>query len=433
MKEFPIGELLGSTNLTQINDSVVSIFNHLNKKLKIAPYPIARALPFGIHLFIIVSAISQDLLVQIKTVVGSRLFTLDYLSFNSTVCNCEKVFKSWDENVKEFINVVREITRKRTERFIPVKVSSAHTELRDRILFVHDFRKNHQVLVNTIERVLGGESKSGGYHGWVGLANSGALESVKAAIEPLNLLDILDVSSEGTRLWQLNENDYNEKISRVEQLIISRLKEQLETCSNASDMFRCFSKFNALFIRPNIRAAIHDYQTLLIDRVKDDIKKLHTKFKSQDHSSTVISARDIPPFSSSVIWAKQINRQLALYMKRVEAVLGRGWEKYTEGQKLFQEDSSFRKQLDTSHMFNVWLKEVQKLNTGIKGFIFTFTKERGIIQLSVNYDSKLISLFKEVRNLLHLSFQIPHSIICLAKDAQRIYPYFNVTYCVGLL
>lgn len=44
-------------------------------------------------------------------------------------------------------------------------------------------------------------------------------------------------------------------------------------------MFRIFSRFNALFVRPHIRGAIREYQTQLIQRVKDDIEALHEKFK----------------------------------------------------------------------------------------------------------------------------------------------------------
>lgn len=67
-------------------------------------------------------------------------------------------------------------------------------------------------------------------------------------------------------------------------------------------MFRVFSKFNALFVRPKvgraillylfqtqiipllcildqIRGAIQEYQTQLIDSVKEDIKHLHDKVR----------------------------------------------------------------------------------------------------------------------------------------------------------
>lgn len=33
--------------------------------------------------------------------------------------------------------------------------------------------------------------------------------------------------------------------------------------------------------------------------------------------------RDLPPVSGSIIWAKQIDRQLTAYLRRVEDVLGK--------------------------------------------------------------------------------------------------------------
>ena len=56
--------------------------------------------------------------------------------------------------------------------------------------------------------------------------------------------------------------------------------------------------------------------------------------------------RDLPPISGAIIWARQIDRQLQTYMKRVEDVLGKGWELYAEGQKLQSESSAFRKKLE---------------------------------------------------------------------------------------
>ena len=48
----------------------------------------------------------------------------------------------------------------------------------------------------------------------------------------------------------------------------ARLRDQLGTAKNANEMFRIFSRFNALFVRPHIRGAIREYQTQLIQRVK---------------------------------------------------------------------------------------------------------------------------------------------------------------------
>ena len=138
---------------------------------------------------------------------------------------------------------------------------------------------------------------------------------------------------------------YEERIDRVETRITARLRDQLGTAKNAAEMFRIFSRFNALFVRPHIRGAIREYQTQLIQRVKDDIEALHEKFKIQYPQSKAFKmsgVRDLPPVAGSIIWARQIDRQLSAYMRRVEDVLGRGWENHVDGQKLKADGDSFR-------------------------------------------------------------------------------------------
>ena len=93
------------------------------------------------------------------------------------------------------------------------------------------------------------------------------------------MVDGLDISKEGTESWEAALRRYEERIDRVETRITARLRDQLGTAKNANEMFRIFSRFNALFIRPHIRGAIREYQTQLIQRVKDDIEALHEKFK----------------------------------------------------------------------------------------------------------------------------------------------------------
>ena len=51
----------------------------------------------------------------------------------------------------------------------------------------------------------------------------------------------------------------------------------------------------------------------MIQRVKDDIEALHEKFKIQYPQSKAFrmsGVRDIPPVAGSIIWVKQIDRQV---------------------------------------------------------------------------------------------------------------------------
>ena len=179
--------------------------------------------------------------------------------------------------------------------------------------------------------------------------------------------------------------------------------------------------------------------------MKEDIKHLHDKFKTQYRYSEAFhmsQMRDLPPIAGAIVWARQIERQLVAYMKRVEDVLGKGWELYAEGQKLQAESQAFRKKLDTRGVFEAWLHDINRRNMGVDGRLFEIVKVRvapssaaaaaassgntvssGQYQLAVNFDPQIITLFKEVRNLLWLNFQVPHAITNMAKDAKRVYPH----------
>ncbi|KAI0668593.1 dynein heavy chain [Trametes maxima] len=415
MKDFPLNELLSATDLDKIQEGVVLIFGHINRKLKLSPYPIRRALP-------LVEAISRDFNDQLLRVLTShRLLYTPYDTFERLLSQTMAIFRTWDDHIKEFTNVAREVTRKRSEKFIPIKVLPAHAKLQDRIRYLRDWRKQHEQLA-----VMTAPTKGlGGVGNEIGGMDMEA--EVKEAYEVMKRIDVLDVSTEGGEIWVAAENAYNERVARVENQIIARLRDRLGTARNANEMFRVFSKFNALFVRPKIRGAIQEYQTQLIDSVKEDIKRLHEKFKTQYRFSEAYhmsQMRDLPPISGAIIWARQIDRQLQTYMKRVEDVLGKGWELYAEGQKLQSESSAFRKKLDVRPVYEAWLHDINRRDMGVNGRLFEIVRLRGGgYQLAVNFDPQIITLFKEVRNLLWQNFQVPHAITNMAKDAKRVYPH----------
>ncbi len=259
-------------------------------------------------------------------------------------------------------------------------------------------------------------------------------EEVRLSYESVKNVDVLDVSPEGSEIWYTAETAYNDRVARIENQIISRLRDRLATARNAQEMFRVFSKFNTLFVRPKIRGAIQEYQTRLIDSVKDDIRKLRQKFTANYRTSEAYhmsQMRDFPSVSSAIIWARQIERQLLAFMRRVEDVLGKGWESYAEGHKLQVESASFRAKLDTRPLYEAWIAEITRRgNLTINGRLFdvirsraTATNAQGQLQLVVQFDPQIIALFKEVRALIWLGFPVPLTISHRAKDAKRVYPH----------
>ncbi|WVQ93134.1 hypothetical protein IAU59_000198 [Kwoniella sp. CBS 9459] len=423
MKDFPLDELLAATDLHKIQEAVYLIFGHINKKLKLSPYPIRRTLP-------LVEAISSDFNDHLLKVLNSqRLMYMDYAKFEEVMALAAEVFATWDENMKDFTNVAREVSRKRAEKFISIKINPAHAKSQERITYLRGFRRSHEQL-----RVMTSSTRT-----FSGLGSDlpfdiNMEEEVRLSYESVKNVDVLDVSSEGSEIWYTAETAYNDRVARIENQIISRLRDKLATARNAQEMFRVFSKFNTLFVRPKIRGAIQEYQTRLIESVKDDIRRLRQKFTANYRNSQAYhmsQMRDFPSVSSAIIWARQIERQLLTYMKRVEDVLGKGWESYAEGHKLQVESTSFRAKLDTRPLYDAWIGDITKRgNLTISGRLFDVVRTRatannaqGQLQLVVQFDPQVIALFKEVRALIWLGFPVPLTISHKGKDAKRVYPH----------
>ena len=431
MEKFPIDELLSATTLPKIKEALDSIFGHFNKKLKYTIYPIYRALP-------LVHAISGDLDTRLHTLLQGRiLLHLDFADFESVMDQAEVIWHTWDEHAKDFTNVARELMRKRGEKFMPIKVNGRHAATQDRMSYIRTFRKNHEQLQKTIVSVLGdntvvnadNDSSIDQVALLEEIGDVDAVQEVAQAFATLRDVDVLDVTPEGTERWARAETAYNDRTSRIENSIISRLRDRLATAKTANAMFRVFSKFNALLVRPKIRGAISEYQTQLLENVKKDISSLQDRFKQQYghvEAHAMAQLHDLPPVAGAIIWARQIEKQLDGYMAKIESVLGKDWNLHSEGQRLEENGDMFRRKLDTRAIFESWLQDVQKRRFRISGRLFNLTKNRANnnqLDLNINFDSQVIVLFKEVRNLLWLNYQIPHAINTVSKEAKRVYPY----------
>lgn len=187
---------------------------------------------------------------------------------------------------------------------------------------------------------------------------------------------------------------YKDQVERVDSAIAGHLRDRLGAVQSGEDMFRLFSRFNVLLVRPRIQVAIQQFQSKvrppararqcvlafvapfgfraapscvhpigcpaptgcvvpwlpgslrqLLDKVREDLLGLQDRFKAryQDSNSFVASAvRDIPPVSSVVLWVRQIQSKVRVHQQRVVSILGTSWETHVEGKQLKVWRAAFR-------------------------------------------------------------------------------------------
>lgn len=202
---FPIEEVLNAISVEKLQEAVSQVFGHLNKKLRICPYPIKRALP-------LVEAISADLDANLhKLIHGRTLMQVRFEDFQKIIDSVKGVWECWTNNVKEFTNVAREVTRRRNDKFIPIKITNKHDTTQGRLEFIAKFRVEHEQLQRTIVQVLGPEDE--GAEGLDGVAapvlveelgDFDAIEEISQAYNAVKDVDVMDTSpkanSYGTEL-----------------------------------------------------------------------------------------------------------------------------------------------------------------------------------------------------------------------------------------
>lgn len=197
------------------------------------------------------------------------------------------------------------------------------------------FRYQHYKLEDVIANVMSQQQED---------VESFVLQDINDAYSICLTANVFDLSEEGQLAWDSTKKTYDMKIDRVESKITFKLRDKLAQAQSANEMFRVFSKFNALFTRPRIRGAIQEYQNQLLATTKKDIQALQDKFISSQnvsHSAKVSLSRDFPSVSSQINWAMQLQRKLKVYMDRVQSVLGESWEKHVEGKQLKQLGDTF--------------------------------------------------------------------------------------------
>ena len=268
----------------------------------------------------LVSALCRDLARKcISLLKQQRVAMLPYEDFRQLYRQYNEVFEKLDTLVSRFHDKNYSSKRGDVHKMTARLIMKDTTELRKRLEAFYLKREDHERLRRALKQVSAEDSSLVG--------GTQTMRDLKSAYSEFINEEIFDFTS-GSREWARVCDSYRKRIERIETGIARRLQERLSAAKTSEDMFKVFSKFNALFFRNRIRVAIKQFQEQLVGQVGRDISDLRKRFVQQYNGSEdakVSAVRDIPAISGQIIWARQIERQLRSYLGRVEDVLGENW------------------------------------------------------------------------------------------------------------
>lgn len=391
MKDLPLNELVSSHSIKKVEEAIVLLVNHL-KKLRLTNYPISRAVPF-------IEAISSDVVTVLKPMLGD-LMDLEYQQFQDKVLSLENCFETWDRQLKEFTNLIRELVRKRGDKYMIIKINSKTEPIRSKIKEMIDFRSSHQNFVEAIGK------------------NDVYLEQLDHAYYSVREINVI----EEEKVWKQLKRLYEKRLESVEYGIIQDLKSSLEEALNSNEMFQIFERFQPLLERPRIRGAVHDYQSRLLSIVKAEIEELQKAFNHKQIDFKQLSiVRDYPEIACTIVWGKQMDIKLTFLLKRLELVLGSEWTSYAEGAKIHNEAMIFKKQIDVTPHFEKWLNNASSVK--ISGYLLKIVKDDNVVDLVLNFSDDLERFYKEVRAMSLQGFKLPTQLVLNSRQIRKIYPH----------
>ena len=135
--------------------------------------------------------------------------------------------------------------------------------------------------------------------------------------------------------------------------------------------------------------------------------------------------KGIPDVSGRLIWLNQFKRKALMYKKKIGIVLGDSWELLNDGKKVKEViESIIKMSTSISRITDEWVRENLSVEVGSTNApkILEIVSKQGGYELKVNFDEKLIDLFKEVR-LIHGYTTVNQLIISRAIEHKGNYPF----------
>jgi dynein heavy chain 1, cytosolic len=136
--------------------------------------------------------------------------------------------------------------------------------------------------------------------------------------------------------------------------------------------------------------------------------------------------RGFPDISNKIIWTKQIERRLGIYMRRVEDVLGTNWKDLHQGKKLKQIGDNFQQALQArqDHYLTTWQAEIREIDASLEKAKNIFNIEQRIdrFHFYLDFNMQLLNLPQELNQLKIMDKKMPLSIHLRSQDVQNLYP-----------
>ncbi|TPX62627.1 hypothetical protein PhCBS80983_g00247 [Powellomyces hirtus] len=248
-------------------------------------------------------------------------------------------------------------------------------------------------------------------------------------------LHVNDTLEAFERVHPLHVNKYNEpnwknailryfkSLEPIEHRATARLRALF--CGlqgSSSQLLREFQRYSDLLKRESISQQLGSERDALLGQLRNNLKAIDNDFQERQSGTTDHKSKNVSSAVNNIIWARQTAIKIEEADKFVVNCFGGQSVYHDASNKLYEKLMQYEKT-----QFAEWMADTENAMDDPEGPMAL--KQAGRLmeldyadgKLKVNFSNQLVTLIREVRQLLSLGFAVPSRFQQLAETAQRYY------------
>ncbi|KAI9332693.1 dynein heavy chain and region D6 of dynein motor-domain-containing protein [Obelidium mucronatum] len=285
------------------------------------------------------------------------------------------------------------------EKFESVKFSKFLTRLNE----FYEFRSSH----NLIAQLLSYEEK----------------KEVQFDKTLLWLKDVDSLDLNGTQ-WETAVLQYKKSLVLSEKMIANKLSQLFTSIqSQPHQMLQEFQKYGDLIRREVIFKKLASEREALLGQILGNLKHISVEYKDRSNELRKNDAIESSHYLQMIIWLRQALAKIDESSKAVEILSPNDSNFEGMAVELFKTLKKSEKD-----QFSAWTSHVEDVleNNVLRerfqsGKLMEMSQKDGALR--VNFDESLVTLIREVRQLMGFGFMIPQKILKTIETARKYYRY----------
>lgn len=412
VKDLPLDELR-SSDITSLKHAVVSMCNLIKTNLKkFHLYPLPRA----VELCQVI--INQDITpkfiecLQPSAQLMAMPIDLFLVHYHGHIT---EVFKCIDVNAKAIVNLIRELMRKRLEKFFVIKLDQhALQDWQFRLHLLYEFRIRHDGLLKSCLLLHEPDDR--------------LIEAYNQYIIPC---DVFAMTVSGTNVWKSNVAYYDAVYDSIRFQVVSKVNALFDACTTFDEFMAAYRQLLGGNLDPSnsiLSLVSEEHKHRCMEVVKEEITQLTNSHKKQT-SSMIECIRQSHPWHATgdgaaitdrVTWLISVNQRLDYYVDSLGQLFGENWDQYTAGSKVASEAKRLRTATSPQVAVREWTEAAQ-LSFKLEGLVF-LANTSAEFGMEVNFDPHDITTINQLTTLSNLGFHIPLPLSQQLRVASRLLP-----------